>query len=437
MRKNPSIRLINLGCSKNQVDSENILRDFHNQGIEPSQNLDSDIVLINTCGFIEAAKEESIQEILSVTGQKTENQKVVVAGCLSERYLEELKKEIPEVDHFYGVYKPKEIARDLKQLFPETPTPQYVEETRIFLDQKPHHAYVKIAEGCNRICGFCAIPLMRGKQNSRSITDVVKEVQQLQNRGIMEVSLVAQDLTFYGRENKSGENLEGLLKSLIGETDVPWFRLMYGYPAYLTDGLLEFMGSQQRICNYMDMPIQHVSDNMLKSMRRGYSKKSLRELIANMRKHIPNLSLRTTVLVGYPGEKEEDVEELLDFMEETRFNRLGGFIYSDEDNTHAETLENKIEDDIKQDRLDRVMALQQDISLDHNQNLIGKKLKVLIDEEISDDSEFDFVGRTEFDAPEIDNTVYIKGAQATPGTFRQVEITEGLEFDLEAELLPE
>src|SRR5690606_8816667 len=396
------VRIVNLGCSKNQVDSENILGEFGRAGFALAADGDrSAVTVINTCGFIEAAKEESINEVLAALDHRAEGEKVVVAGCLSQRYLDELHKEIPEADLLVGTYKPGEIIERLG-LTSTLPSDCAVGAgPRSLMGEEPHHAFLKIAEGCNRVCGFCAIPGMRGKQKSRAIADIVAEAQQLESWGIKEVSLIAQDLTYFGREKNGTENLEDLLRALIRETDIPWFRMMYAYPAFLTEGLLDVMATEKRGCKYLDMPIQHASDRMLKAMRRNYSAESLRTQLADLRASVPGIALRTTVVLGYPGETEEDVEELLDLVEETRFRHLGGFTYSDEEGTHAFDLKPKVPQDVMEARLGRVMDLQREIAAEDNQARVGQTVEVIVDA-VAEGETHHFVGRTEGDAPEVD-----------------------------------
>ncbi|MDQ3002889.1 MAG: 30S ribosomal protein S12 methylthiotransferase RimO, partial [Fibrobacterota bacterium] len=374
------VRLLNLGCSKNQVDSENILGEFGRAGfIRAKDGENPDVTVINTCGFIEAAKEESIAEILAALGNKVDGEKLVVAGCLAQRYMEDLKRDIPEVDLFIGTYREGEMLERLG-LNSSLPSDCKIGTSpRSLMGDEPHHAFLKIAEGCNRICGFCAIPGMRGKQKSRTIADIVAEAQQLQSWGIKEVSLIAQDLTYFGREKDGKESLEQLLRALIKETDIPWFRMMYGYPAFLTDGLIDVMATEKRICKYMDIPIQHASAPMLKAMRRNYTAEQLREGLLKMRNAIPGLALRTTALLGYPGETEKDVDELMAFLEEMRFRHMGSFSYSDEEGTHAFDLEPKIPQDVIEERVDRVMTLQRQISLEENEKRVGQTVEVIID----------------------------------------------------------
>jgi ribosomal protein S12 methylthiotransferase len=440
------VRLLNLGCSKNQVDSENILGEFGRAGFTMAKEGEApQVTVINTCGFIEAAKEESIQEILAAVGNKAKDEKLIVVGCLSQRYGVELRRDIPEVDLYLGTYKPGEMLERLG-LNSSLPSDCKVGAgPRSLMGEEPHHAFLKIAEGCNRICGFCAIPGMRGKQVSRSIADIVTEAQQLQAWGIKEVSLIAQDLTFFGREKNGKESLEQLLQALIRHTDIPWFRMMYAYPAFITDGLVDIMATEKRICKYLDIPVQHSSANMLSSMRRNYTSAELRAVMSKLRQAVPGIALRTTALLGYPGETEADVEDLLGFLEEVRFRHVGCFAYSDEDGTMAFDLKPKVPHKIAEQRVERVMTLQRQISLEENESRIGETLEVIIDA-VAEGENHHYTGRTQGDAPEVDNRVLIfasEGADgstgsmdADPGTFRKVLITDASEYDLEGKLLP-
>ncbi len=436
------VRIVNLGCSKNQVDSENILGEFGRAGFRLALEGESpEVTVINTCGFIEAAKEESIGEILDRVQGRGESERVVVAGCLSQRYGDELRRDIPEIDLLVGTYKTGEI---LERLGLNSTRPSDCEigaAPRTLMGEEPHHAFLKIAEGCNRICGFCAIPGMRGKQKSRRIEDIVKEAQELQSYGIREISLIAQDLTYFGREKNGRETLHGLLSALLRETDISWFRMMYAYPAFVNEDLITLMATEKRICKYLDIPIQHASDSMLRAMRRNYGHRELKDIFGRLRSAMPDLSLRTTVLLGYPGETEADVDELLQFMEEVRFKHLGGFTYSDEDGTHAFDLPGKIDSEVMEKRLERVMTLQQEISLEENLKKVGQTVRVVIDS-VAEGQDYLYVGRTEGDAPEVDNRVLIYPSpneglyDADPGSFRDVLVTDALEYDLEAVLLP-
>jgi len=424
---------VNLGCSKNQVDAEAIRGEFSSAGYSMSESAeDASVILINTCGFIGDAKEESIDEITAQLEHRKSGQRIVVAGCLSQRYKEELQQELPEIDVFTGTFKQGEILKALGEEGSCDHLPR-----RVLLGEEPFHAFLKIAEGCNRTCAFCAIPGIRGKQRSFTPKELILQAQNLQQQGIQEISLIAQDLTFFGREKGGpGSTLTELLKALLKETDVPWFRLMYAYPAFVDDELLGLIANEERICSYLDMPIQHASDQVLQWMRRGHTGNSLRTLLRKIRSQVPDIALRTTVLTGFPGETEEDFRQLLDLMEEIRFERLGGFAYSPEENTPAESLDKllklpRVDEETARNRLGQVMELQQMISLDRNQSLVGKTMKVLIDQ-VAEESEYHFLARSQWDAPEIDNMIRIQDGDADPGTFRNVQIVDAFEYDLDA-----
>lgn len=427
---------VNLGCSKNQVDAEAIRGEFSSAGYSMCESAeDASVILINTCGFIGDAKEESIDEITAQLEHRKSGQRVVVAGCLSQRYKDELQQELPEVDVFAGTFKQGEILKALGEEGSCDHLPR-----RVLLGEEPYHAFLKIAEGCNRTCAFCAIPGIRGKQISFTPKELILQAQNLQEQGIQEISLIAQDLTFYGREKGGpGSTLTTLLKTLLSETDIPWFRLMYAYPAFVDDELLGLIAAEERICSYLDMPIQHASDQVLQWMRRGHTGHSLRSLLRKIRSQVPDIALRTTVLTGFPGETEDDFRQLLDLMEEIRFERLGGFAYSPEENTPAESLDKllklpRVDEETARNRLGQVMELQQMISLDRNQSLIGKTMKVLIDQ-VAEESEYHFFARSQWDAPEIDNMIRIQDGDADPGTFRNVQIVDAFEYDLDARFI--
>jgi len=431
-----SVHPVSMGCAKNQVDLERMLGEFRQAGFsiqeDPAQ---SEYVLVNTCGFIDTAKEESVDAILSLTKGRHKGQKIIVAGCLSQRYDKDLRVEMPEVDLWTGTYQPgkileligeKDLADVCRREIPH----------RIALGNTPHHAYLKIAEGCNRNCSFCAIPGIRGKQKSFDIPELVAEAQYLSQHGVREISLIAQDLTYYGREKGGpGTNLETLVRSLLSDTDLHWIRLMYAYPEFIDDSLLQLMAENPRFCSYLDMPIQHASDAVLERMRRKTRGKDLRKLLLRIRKMVPGIALRTTVLVGFPGETEEEFQELMDLAAEVKFERLGGFTYSQEDGTHAATLGPEVPQEIAQERLDRLLAQQADISLERNQSLIGQEVEVVLDE-VAEESEFHFFGRTQGDALEVDNTVRILDGDGAVGQFRRARIVDASEFDLDAILLP-
>ncbi|MEM7657645.1 MAG: 30S ribosomal protein S12 methylthiotransferase RimO, partial [Bacteroidota bacterium] len=385
---------------------------------------DADIVVINTCGFIDRAKEESVNTILEYAGRKEQGllDKLVVTGCLSERYKDDLRAEIPEVDAWFGTQDLSELVEHLGADYQK----ELVGERQITTDS--HYAYLKIAEGCNRPCSFCAIPLMRGKHRSRTIEQLVNEARFLVARGVHEIMLIAQDLTYYGIDLYGKRRLNDLLKALSDVEGLRWIRLHYAYPSGFPVEVLPTIRERPNICNYLDMPLQHVSDGVLKAMRRGINRKRTEELIHRIRQEVPGIAIRTTLLVGHPGETDKDQQELLAFIEQARFERLGVFMYSHEENTHAgDKMEDLIPEDVKQTRHDEVMEVQQDISFEFNRSLIGKELPVLIDRQEGNY----FIGRTEYDSPEVDNEVLIQSEQALPiGQFASVLITDAMEYDL-------
>ena len=390
---------------------------------------DSSIVIINTCGFIDNAKQESIDTIIRYADAKKSGlvDKVYVTGCLSERYKPELEKEIPNVDGYFGT---RELPRLLKTLKADYKHELVGER----LLTTPHHfSYFKISEGCDRPCSFCAIPLMRGKHLSRSIEDLVKEAKHLAKNGTKELMLIAQDLTYYGLDIYKKRNLSELLKQLSDVNGIEWIRLHYAFPAGFPMDVLDVMNERKNICNYLDMPLQHISDNMLKSMRRGTTKQKTIDLVNQIRDKVPGIALRTTLIAGYPGETKKDHEEMLEWVEQTRFERLGIFGYSHEENTHAYLLKDDVSAKTKQARTEAVMALQMGISYDLNQKKIGKTYKVLFDKKEGDY----FIGRTEFDSPEVDNEVLIKADKeyVRVGDFANVKITSAEDYDLYGEVV--
>ena len=423
--KKDKVNIITLGCSKNTVDSEVLLTQLRGNEIDvthESDDSDANIVIINTCGFIDRAKEESINTILEYVERKEagEIDRVYVTGCLSERYKDDLTAEIENVDAWFGTMElPSLLAKfnaDYKK--------DLVGERVISTDS--HYAYLKIAEGCDRPCSFCAIPLMRGKHKSREMADLVKEAEWLVSKGVKEIMLIAQDLTFYGLDLYKERRLAQLLEALSDIPGLEWIRLHYAYPTGFPVEILPVMRSRANICNYLDMPLQHISDNMLKAMRRGNNRKKTYDLIEKIRTEVPEIALRTTLIAGYPGETEEDFQELLQFVKDVKFNRLGVFQYSHEENTHAYNFEDDVPEEVKEARVAAIMEAQQEISFEHNQNMIGKKMKVLIDRKEGDY----WIGRTEFDSPEVDNEVLVTGKQAAVGQFCMVEIVDAAEFDL-------
>lgn len=429
----PRVNVITLGCSKNIHDSEvlmgqlkgNLFDVVHEEG----NFRNNDIVVINTCGFIDNAKQESIDTILQYSQLKEEGKvgKVIVTGCLSERYKPELEAEITNVDSFFG-------TNDLQNLLTSIGA-DYKHELvgERLLTTPSHFSYFKIAEGCNRPCSFCAIPLMRGKHVSKSIDDLVKEAKFLAKNGTKELILIAQDLTYYGLDLYGKRNLAELLRNLSDVNGIEWIRLQYAYPSGFPMDILEVMNERENICNYLDMPLQHITDPMLSSMRRGITRQKTIDLVHSIRDKVPGIALRTTLICGYPGETEHDFQEMKEWVEETRFERLGCFTYSHEEKTHAHQLIDDVPEEVKQDRVDSIMGVQQQISYEKNQQKIGHTFKVLIDKK---EGNF-FTGRTEFDSPEVDNEVLLDASidYATPGSFVNVKIDRAEEFDLYGQIV--
>lgn len=425
------VNIVTLGCSKNTVDSEVMLTQLRGNGIDTvheSQKDDSNIIIINTCGFIDNAKEESVNTILRYADAKDNGQidKLYVTGCLSQRYKDDLEQEIPSVDAWFGT---RDLALLLKK-FKADYKHELVGER--ILTSPRHYAYMKISEGCDRPCSFCAIPLMRGKHESKSIEGLVQEAKNLAKGGTKELLLIAQDLTYYGLDIYKKRNLSELLKNLSDVEGIDWIRLHYAYPAGFPMDVLDVMAERPNICKYLDMPLQHGSTKMLQAMRRGITREKTEDLIANIRAKVPNIALRTTLIAGHPGETEEDFENMLDFVEKTRFDRLGIFAYSHEEQTHSYNMVDDVPAEVKQERADTVMAIQEGISLELNQLKVGKTMKVLIDRKESGY----FVGRTEHDSPEVDNEVLISAEKdyLRIGDFVEANITSASEFDLYAEV---
>lgn len=386
---------------------------------------DANIVIINTCGFIDNAKQESIDTILRYAEEKDAGrlEKLYVTGCLSQRYKDDLETEIPQVDAFFGTLEMPQLLKTLEA--------NYMHELvgeRILTTPK-HFAYFKIAEGCNRPCSFCAIPLMRGKHVDRPIEDLVKEAKRLAAMGTKELILIAQDLTYYGLQHYGERKLADLLRNLSDVNGIDWIRMQYAYPSQFPMDALDVMVERPNICHYLDMPLQHISDNMLKTMRRGISKRRTIELVDTIRQRVPDIALRTTLIAGHPGETEQDFDELYDFVEKTRFERLGIFTYSHEESTHSYSLPDDVPAELKQERADRIMELQQGISMELNEEKVGQTYKVLFDRKESGY----FVGRTEYDSPEVDNEVLVPATPDTHvrlGGFATVQITDASDFDL-------
>lgn len=421
------VNVVTLGCSKNLVDSENIITQLHGNDItaeHESQEEDANVIIVNTCGFIENAKEESVNTILHYAGLKSQGDidKLYVTGCLSHRYKEDLEKEIPEVDAFFGTMElPGLLAKfnaDYKHdLIGDrfTTTPQ-------------HYAYLKISEGCNRTCTFCAIPLMRGKHRSKSIEDCVKEAKHLASIGVKEIMLIAQELTYYGLDIYKERRLSSLLDALCEVEGIEWIRLHYAYPSKFPTEVFEVMARQDKVCNYLDIPLQHASDSVLERMKRQITKAEMQQLIKHARSVVPNIAIRTTFLVGFPGETEQEFDDLIAFVKEMEFERVGVFQYSHEEGTGAYELADDIAPELKQDRASDLMAVQQEISFDKNLKKIGKRYRVLIDRKEGDY----FIGRTEYDSPEVDNEVLVPAENnyLRLGDFAEIEITGAEEFDL-------
>lgn len=425
--KNTRVNIVTLGCSKNQVDSEVLLTQLRGNGIDAvheSPDDDANIVVINTCGFIDNAKQESIDAILRYADAKQEGlvDKVYVTGCLSQRYKDELEKEIPGVDAWFGT---RDLSRLLK-VFKADYKHELVGER--ILTNPAHYAYLKISEGCDRPCSFCAIPLMRGKHISRPMEELVLEAKNLARNGTKELLLIAQDSTYYGLDLYKKRNLADLLKHLSDVPGIDWIRLHYAFPSGFPMDALDVMAERENICKYIDIPLQHGSSRMLQIMRRGTTREKTEELLQAIREKVPGIAIRTTMITGHPGETEKDFDELMDFVEKSRFDRLGVFTYSHEENTYSHSMADDIPEDLKEERASELMALQEGISLELNQKRIGETYKVLIDRKEGGE----FIGRTEFDSPEVDNEVIINGKDEylRIGDFVQVKITAAVEFDL-------
>ncbi|MBD3863528.1 MAG: ribosomal protein S12 methylthiotransferase [Olleya marilimosa] len=428
LKKN-KINVITLGCSKNVYDSEVLMGQLKANGKEVVHEEEGNVVVINTCGFINNAKEESVNTILEYMQKKEDGEvdKVFVTGCLSERYKPELQKDIPNVDQYFGTTELpgllKALGADYKhELIGErlTTTPK-------------NYAYLKIAEGCDRPCSFCAIPLMRGKHKSTPIENLVTEAEKLAANGVKELILIAQDLTYYGLDLYKKRNLAELLENLVKVEGIEWIRLHYAFPTGFPMDVLDLMKREPKICNYLDIPLQHISDDLLKSMRRGTTKEKTTNLIHQFRAIVPEMTIRTTLIVGYPGETEAHFQELKQWVKDMRFERLGCFTYSHEENTHAYNLEDDVPQEVKQDRANQIMEIQSQISWELNQEKIGETFKVVIDRK---EGTY-FVGRTEFDSPDVDNEVLIDATDTylKTGEYYNIKVTEAEDFDLYGELV--
>lgn len=426
------VDIITLGCSKNLVDSEHLMRQFEAAGYEvrhDAEKVTGEIVVINTCGFIGDAKEESINMILNFVAAKAKKKikKLYVMGCLSERFMTELAGEIPEVDKFYGKFDWNKLLDDLGK--------EYVPDLRLerILTTPSHYAYIKIAEGCNRMCSYCAIPIITGHYQSRPMEDVIEEIEMLVRKGVKEFQIIAQDLTYYGMDIYKKFCIAELVDRIASVPGVEWVRLHYAYPARFPYDLLPVMRKHANVCKYLDIALQHISDNMLQMMHRHVTKEETYELLSRIRKEVPGIHIRTTLMVGHPGEGESDFEELKEFVRKARFERMGAFTYSEEEGTFsAEHYSDNIPEEVKQRRLDELMAIQEEIAAEINVSKVGQEMKVIIDRE---EEEY-YIGRTEFDSPEVDPEVLIgKEKPLIIGDFYTVRITDAQTFDLFGEVL--
>lgn len=429
------IDVISLGCSKNLIDSERLLRRLSAKGYDvrhDAEQPNGEWVMVNTCGFIQDAKEESIDMILQL-GELKKTRKIghiAVMGCLSQRYMDDLKAEIPEVDIWYGKFDWKDFIDQLPDRKADhNEQPKEWERT---LTTPPHSTYLKISEGCNRFCAFCAIPLITGRHTSRPIEEILDETRELVAKGVKDFNIIAQDLSSYGTDIYGLHNLPELIDRMAEIPGVEWIRLHYAYPSDFPMELLDVMARHDNVCKYLDIALQHVSDKVLENMRRHINGQQTRELLAEMRRRVPDLKIRTTLMVGFPGEGEKEFEELLDFVREQRFERMGAFAYSEEDDTWAaKNLGDPIPQETKQKRLDRLMELQQEIAYQRNLEMVGQTVRVLVDR-IEGDTR---IGRTQWDSPEVDPEIYVKGSEAEPGDFINVKITKAEPFELFGELV--
>ncbi|MFN5357393.1 MAG: 30S ribosomal protein S12 methylthiotransferase RimO [Bacteroidota bacterium] len=428
-KKHNKVNIITLGCSKNMVDSEVMsgqlaANDF--DVVHENAKLDHNIVIVNTCGFIDKAKEESVNTILDQVELKRKGKldKVYVTGCLSERYKNNLEDEIPEVDAFFGTM---ELPRLLSTLNADYKAELVGER---LLSTPAHYAYMKISEGCNRTCSFCAIPLMRGEHRSKPMEELIKEAERLVSMGVKEIMLIAQELTYYGLDLYKKRMLPDLLRALAKVEGLVWIRLHYAYPSKFPLDIIDVMKEEPKICNYLDMPLQHASDKMLKAMKRQITQQEMKDLIGEIRSRIPGICLRTTLIAGFPGETKEDVEELKQFLEEMQFDRVGVFTYSHEEDTSAYALKDELSQEEKEARAQEIIAFQQEISFEKNQQKIGQQLRVLIDKKEAGR----YIGRTEFDSVEVDNEVIVHSKKSLqPGDFVMVNITKAYDYDLEGD----
>ena len=418
------INVVTLGCSKNLYDSEVLISQLKANNKNVVHEGDGNIVVINTCGFIDNAKQQSIDTILEYSDKKNQGKidKLYVTGCLSERYKDDLEKEIPDVDKYFGTTDLPHLLKHLRANYKS----ELIGER--FLSTPKNYAYLKISEGCDRKCSFCAIPLMRGKHKSRSMEDIVHEAKKMASQGVKELILIAQELTYYGLDLYKERSISKLLKKLCDLEGIEWVRLHYAYPSGFPNELIDTIKNEEKICNYLDIPLQHISDEILKSMRRGSTKLKTNNLITNLRKQIPEISIRTTLIVGYPGETKTHFKELCDWVKEMKFERLGCFKYSHEENTHAYNLIDDVTEDEKQRRLEKIMSIQKEISRELNQKKIGNEIKCLIDRFESGY----YIGRSEYDSPDVDNNILIKSdnIHLRIGEFYNVIIDDASDYDL-------
>jgi ribosomal protein S12 methylthiotransferase len=429
--KKDKVNIITLGCSKNMVDSEVLSGQLQANAfdvVHENKKLDHNIVIVNTCGFIDKAKEESVNTILDQVDLKKKGKldKVYVTGCLSERYKQNLETEIPEVDAYFGTM---ELPGLLAVLNADYKTELVGER---LLSTPSHYAYMKISEGCNRTCSFCAIPLMRGDHRSKPMEELIVEAEKLVKMGVKELMLIAQELTYYGLDLYKKRMLPELLKKLAAVEGIEWIRLHYAYPSKFPLDIIDVMKEEPKICNYLDMPLQHASDNMLKAMKRQITRQEMKDLIGEIRSRIPGICLRTTLIAGFPGETREDVEEVKEFLAEMQFDRVGIFTYSHEEDTSAHALEDTLSAEEKEARAQEIIEFQQEISFEKNQSMIGQTLKVIVDKKEAGR----YIGRTEFDSVEVDNEVIIHSSRKlNPGDFVNVIITKPYDYDLEGDVV--
>ena len=440
------ILFVSLGCDKNLVDSERMLGSLTGAGYEfTDDETEAEVIVVNTCCFIGDAKEESINTLLEMAKQKETGKcrVLIAAGCLAQRYKDEVLKEIPEVDGILGTTSYDRIVQVVEDTLGGKTDVEFEDinilhekEARRVLTTGGHYAYLKIAEGCNKHCTYCVIPSVRGKYRSVPMEALVEEAKELASGGVRELILVAQETTLYGVDLYGEKKLPALLRELAKIPGIHWIRMLYCYPEEITDELIETIKTEEKVCNYMDIPIQHASDRILSRMGRKTNRKEITERLTKLREEIPDMAIRTTMITGFPGETEEDVEELLDFVDEMEFERLGVFPYSQEEGTPAAVMEDQVSDEVKEERRDRVMELQQEISLDHGQDMIGRELEVFIEGQVADENAY--VGRTYMDAPGVDGYIFVNtGLELMSGMFVRVRVTGALEYDLIGELCDE